>query len=168
MKGWGATLLPSNWTWLTPAVQCASTTVEGCQACWLGHLLQYMRKYNAQSPKQGRKRFNSMVKTIYFSYLSIIYLWELNGQVHDCTQLESEKNKTSLQMHNKVCILYWYTIYTVMWIVHRRLKISFVIYIYIITNGQRSNVDPVFKKGYNKKYHKNRLYTNWLYNKWLF
>ena len=32
--------------------------VEGCQAGGLGHLLQYMRKYNAESPKQGSKRFN--------------------------------------------------------------------------------------------------------------
>ena len=35
----------------------------------------YMRKYNAQSQKQGRKRFNYIVKTIHFSYLPIIYLW---------------------------------------------------------------------------------------------
>ena len=34
-----------------------------------------MREYNAQSPKQGRKIFNSIVKTIHFSYLPIIYLW---------------------------------------------------------------------------------------------
>ena len=47
--------------------------VGGCQAGGLGHLLQYMRKYNAQSPKQGRKRFNSIVKTINISYFPIIY-----------------------------------------------------------------------------------------------
>ena len=34
-----------------------------------------MRKYNAESTKQGRKRFNSIVKTINFYYLPIIYLW---------------------------------------------------------------------------------------------
>ena len=51
-----------------------STTVEGCQAGGLGHRLQYMREYNAESKKQGRKRFNSIVKTIHFSYLPIIYL----------------------------------------------------------------------------------------------
>ena len=39
-----------------------------------GHLLQYMREYNAESPKQGRKRFNYIVKKIYISYLPIIYL----------------------------------------------------------------------------------------------
>ena len=33
-----------------------------------------MREYNAGSPKQGRKRFNSIVKTTHFSYLLIIYL----------------------------------------------------------------------------------------------
>ena len=30
---------------------------QGSQACGLGHLLQYLREYNAESPKQGRKRF---------------------------------------------------------------------------------------------------------------
>ena len=49
--------------------------VAGCQAGGLGHLLQCMRKYNAESPKQGRKRFNSIVKTIGFDHLVIIYLW---------------------------------------------------------------------------------------------
>ena len=42
----------------------ANTTVEGCQAGRLGHQFQYMRECNAESPKQGRKRFNSLVKTI--------------------------------------------------------------------------------------------------------
>ena len=41
----------------------------------MGHLLQYMREYNAKSQKQGRKRFNSIVKTIGFDHLVIIYLW---------------------------------------------------------------------------------------------
>ena len=47
--------------------------------CWgmpghgLGHLLQSIRKYNAESPKQGRKRLNSIVKRINFSYLPHIY-----------------------------------------------------------------------------------------------
>ena len=48
--------------------------VEVWQAGGLGHLLQYMREYNAESPKQGRKRFNSIVKTIGFDHLVIIYL----------------------------------------------------------------------------------------------
>ena len=33
-----------------------------------------MRKYNAKSPKQGSKRFNSIVKTKYIADLGIIYL----------------------------------------------------------------------------------------------
>ena len=33
-----------------------------------------MREYNAESPKQDRKRFNSVVKTIGFGHLVIIYL----------------------------------------------------------------------------------------------
>ena len=49
--------------------------IEGCLVGALGHLLQYMREYNAESPKQGRKRFNSIVKTIGFDHLVIIYLW---------------------------------------------------------------------------------------------
>ena len=35
-----------------------------------------MREYDAESPKQGRKRLNSIVKTIGFGHLVIIlYLW---------------------------------------------------------------------------------------------
>ena len=34
-----------------------------------------MREYNAESPKQGRKRFNSIAKTQYIADLVIIYLW---------------------------------------------------------------------------------------------
>ena len=49
-----------------------STTVEGCQAGGLGLQFLYMSMYNAESPKQDRKRFNSSVKTINFS---VIYLW---------------------------------------------------------------------------------------------
>ena len=48
--------------------------VEGCQAGRLGHLLQIMREYNAESQKQGRKSFNFIVKTIGFDHLVIIYL----------------------------------------------------------------------------------------------
>ena len=48
---------------------------EVWQAGGLGHLLQYMREDNAKSPKHGRKRFNSIVKTIGFDHLVIIYLW---------------------------------------------------------------------------------------------
>ena len=44
----------------------ASTTVEGCQAGRLGHLLQYMHKYNAESLKQGRA-----------GVLSPTYFWEV-------------------------------------------------------------------------------------------
>ena len=41
----------------------------------LGQLFQYMRKYNAESPKQGSKRFNSNAKTKYIADLGIMYLW---------------------------------------------------------------------------------------------
>ena len=59
----------------------ASTRVEGCQAGGLGHQFQYMREYNAESPKQGRKRFNFIVKTINSSHLPLIYLWVIGVQV---------------------------------------------------------------------------------------
>ena len=50
-------MLPlSNLTQLSTAVYC--TVVEGCQAGRLGHLLQDEREYNAESLKQGSKRFN--------------------------------------------------------------------------------------------------------------
>ena len=44
------------------------------QAGRLGQLFQYMHKYNAESPKQGSKRFNSIVKVKYIADLGIIYL----------------------------------------------------------------------------------------------
>ena len=73
-KGWGPRFF-RQMNLNDPAVQYrASTTVKGCQSDGLGHLLQYMREYNAKSPKQVRKRFNSTAKTIHFSYLPIIYL----------------------------------------------------------------------------------------------
>ena len=57
---------------------CARTTVEGCQAggLWspVAILYKYMRKYNAESPKQDRKRFNYIMKTINIANLDIIYL----------------------------------------------------------------------------------------------
>ena len=34
-----------------------------------------MRKYNAESPKQGSRRFNFIVKTKYIDDLGIVYLW---------------------------------------------------------------------------------------------
>ena len=46
-----------------------------------------LRKYNAESPKQGKKRFNSNVKTINFSYLPIIYL-RSSGSVQPLAQFD--------------------------------------------------------------------------------
>ena len=37
---------------------------------------KYNGKYNAESPKHDRKRFNSQAKMKYFDDLGIIYLWE--------------------------------------------------------------------------------------------
>ena len=59
-RGGDASSLKLNLTFHFTAVLCrASTTVEGCQAGKLGHLLQHIREYNAKSPKQDSKRFNS-------------------------------------------------------------------------------------------------------------
>ena len=77
-KGWGRRFFRQiEPNCMTPAVQYrASTTVEGCQDGGLGHLLQYMREYNAKCQKLGSKRLHSMAKMIHFSYLPIIYLWQ--------------------------------------------------------------------------------------------
>ena len=73
----GATLLPCQMNLTDPCRTIrASTTFEGCQPGGLGHLFQYMREYNAESPKQDSKRFNSIVKMIGFGHLVIIYLWQ--------------------------------------------------------------------------------------------
>ena len=40
----------------------------------LGQLFQYKRKYNAESLKQGSRRFISIVKTKYIANLGIVYL----------------------------------------------------------------------------------------------
>ena len=74
-KGGAASSIKLN-LYLTPAVQYhASTTVEGCQAGGLGHLLHYLREYNAQSPKQDSKRFYSHGRRnnlpIWVNYLSM-------------------------------------------------------------------------------------------------
>ena len=49
---------------IDPCHTVRASTVEGRQAGGLGHPFQYMRKYNAESPKQGRKMFNYIVKTV--------------------------------------------------------------------------------------------------------
>ena len=33
-------------------------------------------KYNAESPKQGRKRFNFITKMIHFSHLGILFIYD--------------------------------------------------------------------------------------------
>ena len=43
----------------------------------------YMREHNAKSPKHDRKRFNSIVKRINFSYLPIIYLCLASSPSHN-------------------------------------------------------------------------------------
>ena len=50
----------------------ASTTVEECQAGGLGHLVQYMLEYNAESPKQDSK---SSFKTKHFAHLGILFIY---------------------------------------------------------------------------------------------
>ena len=71
----GAALPPSNWTLLTPAI------LEGYWAGGLGQLFHFMRKCNAERPKQGSRRFNSIVKTKYIADLGIVNLWINNNHV---------------------------------------------------------------------------------------
>ena len=40
-----------------------------------------LRKYNAESPKQGSRRFNSIVKTKYIADLGIVYLCQTQRQL---------------------------------------------------------------------------------------
>ena len=73
--GWGPLFFHVKLNLIDPCCTVRdSKMVEGCQAGGLGHQFLYLREYNAESPKQGRKRFNSIVKMINFSYLPIIYL----------------------------------------------------------------------------------------------
>ena len=58
---------------MTPAVQ--SVLVQQLRdARPVGWVTESASEYNAESPKQGRKRFNSIVKTINIADLGIIYL----------------------------------------------------------------------------------------------
>ena len=73
-KEWAEGKLKLNLTDPCRTVPC-QYHVEGCQASGLGHLLQFMREYiqyNAESPKQGKKRFNSIAK-IFPIFLLFIY-----------------------------------------------------------------------------------------------
>ena len=59
-----------------------------------------MRKYNAESPKQGSKRFNSIVKTINIVDLGIIYLW--------CEHIEPKSKEVSFNMKGIFsCVRYY-------------------------------------------------------------
>ena len=42
-----------------------------------------MRKYNAESPKQGSRRFISIVKTKYIADLGLVYLWVADFRQHN-------------------------------------------------------------------------------------
>ena len=49
-------------------------------------------KYNAESPKQGSKKFNSTTKTIHFAHLVILFIYE-----HTCNQSANQKKKSANQ-----------------------------------------------------------------------
>ena len=55
--------------------------------------------HNAESPKQGRKRFNSIAKTINFSYPPIIYLC-LTGSKWVFDKVRELKTKIRLTKKN--------------------------------------------------------------------
>ena len=76
-KGADSSSLKLSLTDPCPAVQ------EGCYyrpAGLVNCCSMYMRAYNAESPKQDSKRFNSNAKTKYIANLGIIYLWALSTQ----------------------------------------------------------------------------------------
>ena len=66
-------------------------------AGWVTYYSTYMREYNAETPKQGRKRFNSIAKTIHFSYLPIIYLWYTHWERRRASLLLNELITLTLQ-----------------------------------------------------------------------
>ena len=41
-----------------------------------------VHKYNAESPNQGRKRFNSITKTIHFAHLGILFIYGCRSLTH--------------------------------------------------------------------------------------
>ena len=76
-KGWGPHLfhqIEPNWPLpysTVPVPRLREARPAGLVTYWG---ICIMHEYNAEIPKQGRKRFDSSVKTIHFSYLPIIYL----------------------------------------------------------------------------------------------
>ena len=68
--------------------------VAGCQADGLAHLLQYMREYKDESPKQGSKRFNSQVRR------NALPIWVHNLSMVDLYQVT--------EYHTKI-VLVWFT-----------------------------------------------------------
>ena len=66
-------------------------------AGWVTYCSTYMREYNAETPKQGRKRFNSIANMIHFSYLPIIYLWYTHWERRRASLLLNELITLTLQ-----------------------------------------------------------------------
>ena len=66
---------------LTPAVQYpASTTVKGCQAGGLGHLLKYMRiaRVQCREYKTGQQKVQLSRKRKHFAHLGILFIYGKN------------------------------------------------------------------------------------------
>ena len=59
-----------------------------------------MRKYNAESPKQGSRRFNYIVKTKYIDDLGIVNLW---STVSVYAQVQCQEPKTGQQKVQFYC-----------------------------------------------------------------
>ena len=72
-----------------------STVVEGCQAGGLGHLFQNVREYDAESPKQDSKRFNSQVRgnTLPIWVYNLPIVWEKRERNFStvCTPYEGDR-----------------------------------------------------------------------------
>ena len=68
-------LIEPNWP-----LPYITVRVPGLRDAWPAYRVTYcstrpLRKYNAESPKQGSKSFNSIVKTINIADMCIIHLW---------------------------------------------------------------------------------------------
>ena len=136
-KGKGVSLFLLNWTYCTVTDPCRTVLcryhywgMPGRQAG--SPIAVYVGVHNAKSPKQGRKRFNSIVKTIHFSYLPIIYLWgkgrEKKGGGGPLNSLGPTLR--AVKMLNIYCILYRY-----IFVKHRGMGWSSKRKVWLTTSG---------------------------------
>ena len=90
----------------------ASTTVEGCQpACWVT-CLQYRHEYNAESPKQGSKRFNSQVRRNTLP----IWVYNLSMRITYLSPLRPAEMQYEEPRKDSIVKLYTYTVHIIVYL----------------------------------------------------